>query len=109
MLSRTIETEVALAIKAEQQGIATPTQKALVNLHALFRENEQMLCKTLKQSFMLGSATSALGQMAQVELSTMEVAPMDQEGQPKLDEMNDVQTILNEIISMTAPSQGVCH
>lgn len=109
MLSASIEQEIALAIKAEQQGQANPTQKALATLHTLYRENEQLLCKTLKQSFMLGSATTALGQMAQVELSAMEVAPMDQEGQPKLDEINDVQTILNEIIALTSPAPSVCH
>lgn len=109
MLSQTIQNEVSLAIKAEQQGIASPAQKALVQLHTLFQENELTLCKTLKQSFMLGSATSALGQMAKVELSSMEVAPVDKEGQPKLDEMSDVQAILDDIISMTAPSQSTCH
>lgn len=109
MLSPVIEQEVAQAIEAEKQGQANATQKALVVLHTLYRDNEQLLCKTLKQSFMLGSATSALGQMAHVELSTMEVAPMDKEGQPKLDEMNDVQSILNDIIALTSPAPSACH
>lgn len=109
MLSTVIEKEVALAIQAEQQGLANSSQKALILLHGLYLENEQMLGKTLKQSFMLGSATSALGQMAQVELSTMEVALMDKEGKPRLDEINDVQTILNDIIALTAPAPSACH